>query len=722
MYAFILLLISPSCHPETQIAELDAFFPRLESSENEEQLFRFVETALEEYKVPYRTFNFEESDIGHSFSRCIEVTLKGERGDTLILSVPVNHPPGIGVEQSGSINIAAALEILSQATSKTMPITLKVLFLGAEFGDEPAYPMGSRLFLENFFPHDPVTVLYLNMRRIPGRLIIRSGARGIVSPNWLIESYSSNLRQTELPFLTVGNENQLFRLGLTAERTIIEPYLNAGYPAVSFEGRYEETSREYQKQWIPSFADFFWRFIESYREGIPEEWDRHYLLFQVLNNYLIVPETTYVILLGSVLVLTLLYIQLFSQRFFGNMLAVLLNLWFPLILLLLWLLSLLATTYAIQGVLWIRNSPELWKAKPLIFLAFKVLLTILIFVVISPVVMKFPHPKQTRYYSSSALLVLLLNVAILSVINISFSYYFLWAYFFIFLFSAFHNRILKLLFLAISPFWLIKATVDMFSFPKYEFCRGVLLSDYYGNLLISAIFLPYLLSVVSLGYLFSVSPTRRLIIHRSNLALLGAITMGLLVFLLVFSPFGPTNPQPVTVTYTIDPDRGVSRIELSSQSPLGRLFYWKGDTPRQIDTLNRQYLFTEESPKDLLSVESSATEILDRRNVQLVLKPTGQPYKLQLSLTSEEEFILFDSNFPFIRDVDTSTQAVTYRILVGKNPPKPLPLLFTLPSGRRYSLSMQIEYLQPPFRLEVSGKNKDVRVIVKLEKSLDIRT
>jgi len=105
-----------------------------------------------------------------------------------------------------------------------------------------------------------------------------------------------------------------------------------------------------------------------------------------------------------------------------------------------------------------------------------------------------------------------------------------------------------------------------------------------------------------------------------------------------------------------------------------------------------------------------------------VLNPTGHPYKLQLSLTSEKEFILYDSNFPFVREIETDTEAVTYRILIGKNPPKPLPLLLTLPSGRRYNLSMKIEYLQPPFRIEVSGKNKDVQVIVKLEKSLDLRT
>ena len=720
--ALTLLLTPFFCRSEAITDDLDAFFPRPEASENETELYRFIEASLDENEIPYRYFNFDETDIGHSFSRCMEVTVGGERADTLILSVPVNHPLGATTERSGSINIAIALEILKQAASKRLPLTLKVLFLCAEFGDEPAYPMGSRLFLENFFPDYPVTVLYLNLRNIPSRLVIRSGARGIVSPNWLIDNYSANLRRSELPFLTVGNENQLFRLGLTAERTIIEPYLKVGYPAVSFEGRYDDVSSEYRKQWIPSFAEFFWRLTESYRDGIPQEWDRHYLFFQVLSFYLIVPETTYVVLLGMVLVVTLLYIQLFPHRFFGNLATVLLNLWFPLLLLLLWLLSLLGATYAIQGILWVRNSPELWKAGPLLFLAFKVVLTILFFVALSPFVMKFPHPRQTRYYSSSALLVLLLNVAILSLIDISFTYYFLWAYFFIFLFSAFHNRLLKLIFLAISPFWLIKATVDMFSFPKYEFCRGVLLSDYYGNLLISTIFLPYLLILVSLGYLFSISPAARLIIRRMNLGILGAASVGLLIFLLIFSPFSSNNPQNVTVTNTIDPDEGISRIEVSSNSPLGKLFYWKGDNPRQIDTLNRQYLFTEEGAVDLLSVESSDTEILDRKNIQLVFNPTGQPYKLQLSLTSEKEFILFDSNFPFVREIETDTEAVTYRILIGKNPPKPLTLLLTLPSGRRYDLSVRIEYLQPPFRIEVSGKNKDVQVIVKLEKSLDLRT
>jgi hypothetical protein len=694
----------------------------LESSAEEIELYRFIEKNLGELKIPHRSFNFDETDIGHSFSRCLEATVAGDRTDTLILCVPLDHPPGISAEQSGSINIEIALDLLRQTSKKRLPITLKVLFLSAEFGEEPAYPMGSRLFLEDFFPDYPVTVLYLNLRSIPSRLLIRCGARGVVSPNWLLDSYSANLRQTELPFLITGNENQLFRIGLTEEKTIIEPYLKAGYPAVSLEGRYRETSHEYRQNWLPSFTEFFWRLVESYRDGIPQEWDHHYLFFQLLSFYVILPETTYLILLGAVLVVTLLYIQLFSQRFFGNLATVLLNLWFPLLLLVLWLFFFLAATFAIQGILWIRNSPELWKARPLLFLAFKLVLTSLFFVSLNPFIKKLPHPKQTGFYSSSALLVLLLNVAILSLINISFTYYFLWAYFFIFLFSALHNRFMKLIFLTISPFWLIKGTVDMFSFPKYEFCHGVLLSDYWGNLLIATFCLPYLLLIISLGYLFPLSPTLRLVARKMKLSLLGLISAGLLVFLLVFSPFSMTNPQKVLVTDTIDPDRGVSMIEVSSESPLGKFFYWREGNPMQINTHNRRYILSEARSPDLLSVESSSTEILDRKNVHLVFNSLGKPYKLQLSLTSEEDFILFDSNFPFVRETATNTNVVTYRILIGKNPPKPLPLLLTLPSGRRFNLSIRIEYLQPPFRIEVSGKNKDVRVVVKLQRSLDLRT
>ena len=61
-----------------------------------------------------------------------------------------------------------------------------MLFLGAEFGEteESNYPLGSRFFLENFYPEEPVNVLYLNFRRIPQTIFIHCGAKGIVSPSW----------------------------------------------------------------------------------------------------------------------------------------------------------------------------------------------------------------------------------------------------------------------------------------------------------------------------------------------------------------------------------------------------------------------------------------------------------------------------------------------------------------------------------------------------------
>ena len=99
--------------------------------------------------------------------------------DTLILAVALNHPPETSNTLEGSINIALALSILEQLKTSKPPISVKVLFLGAEFGDDPDYPMGSKLFLRDFYPEHHVMVLYLNLKTIPKRLYIRAGGRGI---------------------------------------------------------------------------------------------------------------------------------------------------------------------------------------------------------------------------------------------------------------------------------------------------------------------------------------------------------------------------------------------------------------------------------------------------------------------------------------------------------------------------------------------------------------
>ena len=200
--------------------------------------------------------------------------------------------------------------------------------------------MGSRLFLRDFFPDFKVMSLYLNLKRIPSRLYLRAGGRGIEAPYWLLDRCTVALEKTDIFFLMRGNENQIFRIGLTSERTIIEPFLDADYPAISFEGEYESLNSLEEENWVFSFNLFFAEFVKSFSAGIPETWDRHYLFFQARDFYFSISEKVYLVILLVVLAGILVYGLVFTRRLRKYLRILAHNIWaLPLFFVFIFLLS-----------------------------------------------------------------------------------------------------------------------------------------------------------------------------------------------------------------------------------------------------------------------------------------------------------------------------------------------------------------------------------------------
>jgi len=534
-------------------AQLQQLYPRLEGSAAERGVLQYVETRLRELGVSARRLDFRESDQDHSFSECLVASLAGDRRDTLVLAVPLDHPAGTSRDHDGSINVALALGLLAAARSRRPALSLEVLFLGAEFGAGNQYPMGSRLFLRDFTPSERAMAMYLNLRTVPTRLQVRAGGRGLESPFWLIDRTTRALGAAGLFFRVRGNETQIFRTGLTDAPTIIEPFLNAGYPAVSLEGEYGGIPEGGEEAWVDSFLEFLEGFSESFRGGIPETWDRHYLFFQVRSFYFPISEQLYVVLLIAALAGTLLYSLLYTRRLRRYLRLLGRDFWvLPLYFLLIFLLLFLAS-WALEGLQRLRNSSDLWAHLPLPFLAFKLAVPLLLFFSLLPVLRRLRVPLRGSFYSASALLFLLADIAVLAAINISFTYYFLWAFACALLFSAANSRVLKLLAFLASPYWILKAVLELFSLPVLRFCRVVLLSKLWGNLLLAAVLMPFILMYVRLHFvlpLFRISPrrTRRVI----SAALFGAILTGLAAFIFFYSPYGPDMPQPVRAEYLVD--------------------------------------------------------------------------------------------------------------------------------------------------------------------------
>jgi hypothetical protein len=699
--------------------QIRSLYPRPEGSRGEKELLSFIEGRLQSLRIPYSRLDFRESDKNHSFSSCLVANFRGELDDTLILAVPINHPAETSEEFDGSINVALALSVAEHLSRGIPPISVKILFLGAEYGQTGDYPMGSRLFLRDFFPDFRVMNLYLNLKRIPSRLYLRAGGRGIEAPYWLLDRCTVSLEKTDIFFLMRGNENQIFRIGLTSEQTTIEPFLNADYPAISFEGEYDGLSPLEQENWVFSFNLFFTVFLQSFSEGIPETWDRHYLFFQARGFYLSISEKMYLIILLVVLAGILVYGLVFTRRLRKYLRILAHNIWvLPLFFVFIFLLLFLST-WLIEGILRVRNLINLWEELPLLFLGFKLAVPLAILFILLNLVKRFPIPRRGSFYSAAALLFLLLDIIVLAVINISFTYYFLWAFTFSLLFSATSYRPLKVLLFLASPYWIVKSIVELFTLPRLEFCRVLLLSKLEGNLLLTVFLIPFILMFIRLKFIF---PPTRIITNRIRsgitAAVFGLILAGLLTTFFVYAPYGPRRQQPVNATYVIDEVADKRYLELSSPAPLENLKARDGNTTISIDTRSRLYTLPLKHGGEYLDTTISSVGFLDRKNVNLLLTPWSEPYRVRLKVSAEEEFVLFDANFPYTREPGGRE----YTILIGVNPPLPLNVQLTVPKNRTFTVGITLEYLRSPEGYDLSGEFAAISNRLTFRRDLELKT
>lgn len=700
------------------MAAVAALYPRPEGSAGEKALLAFIGARVASLGMRGESFDFRDSDTVHSFSSCLRVDIPGARLDTVILTVPLNHPANAPPQRDGSVNIALALDLLRRLKRSPPPVSFTILFLGAEFGDSSDYPMGSALFLRDFQPGYSTAVISLNLRAVPSRILVRGGGRGVVSPSWLMSRCIRALGAARLPYHVRGEEAHVLRLGLTDDRTLIEPYLAAGFPAVQLDGEESDNPQQDGTDVLARFPAFADAFLAASTSGIPEEWDRHYLLFPAGGHPVIVGERALVVLLVCTLLGMLLYSLVFRRGLKKYVRSLWRNLLFLFPIVGITFVFLLAGTAAVQSVLALRRFARLWEFAPLAFLGLKVAVSLLLYSALYTLLRRFPFPRGGSFYTAAALFVLLADIVVVAALDISFTWYFLLAFVFLFFSALVPNRVGKLLLILPAPYAMVQGLVRIFLMPALPFCRFVLLSPLQGNLLIAGVALPFLLALLRIGFLF---PGRGLLRRRVRDPLLagvfGVAACVLAARLLTLSPYSPAHPRAVTVVQSIDDRDGGNRLDISSPAPLGELSVSDVSGTRSLRTDATTITVTLPPAAVPLNVEARAGELLGKTNVSLAVSSGGSPRALSAVLTSEEDFILFDCSFPFVRE-----SAREYRLLIGAFPPDPLPLQLTFPAGMAFTLTLTMEFDAPLLGAEVTVDDAEVRTRLQIVKSIPLRS
>ena len=689
----------------TTVIELDraisAFHPRAEGSRGEKEVIEFITTTLSEGDIDYTTSDFSGMTGAHSFSQSISAFLRGHLPDELIIVAPLNHSEEAISGKDGSLNLALALALALHLKEIVLPVSLRFLFLGAELGEEPSYPMGSQQFLDSFFPEAPSVALYLFYEDFPVRTLIRTGDRNHVSPYWLTERCSSAMDNAGHYYLVRGNENQFYRLGITENPAPILPYLANDYPALSLHGSEGVLPMEERGRWSESFFNFISGFVYAGEGGFPTAWDRHYLFFQAKSFSLIIREGIYIILIIVVLVAMVLYPLAFPDRIKRYTRSVARSFWFlPFLLALVFGLLILGTLF-VDAIARIKGSPDGWQSRAFPFFALKISTAIFVFALMYRFIRRIPFPRRGRFYSSAALLVLFLDILILGAGNISLAYYTVWACIWTFLFTLFRWRWAKIVCILVSPFWFLKAAYDVFTLPAFEVAEQMLLSRISGNLVITFVLFPFLLLLIRIDFMFRhpTQKTRRIFIS-AVFSVLGVICVGLSTYLLFYSPYSQDNPQPVVVTEEMDFSRNEASIVVQGSGRLGAIEISGPYADLDFSTKERQYASPMRMDPSLLTTEESIVKFLGRKRITVTIEPIGIPTIIGFTIRSSEEIVIYDSNFPF-----SFQEPKHATIHIGRYPPVPLIVEFTIPESQRGSSEISVRYSNPPTDLILRGRN-----------------
>lgn len=719
---------------DRDVEYLSAIEPRAQGSTAELHAADYVQRQLAAMGLaPQLRF------LNNPLSATVEAVVPGALPDSLLVAVPLTPPapaPGdsiaawrrlveptlSGIAPAVALGFARSLA----GASRPPPVTVRFLFLGAEHGAaEQGYPVGSRRFLQEFQVGAPVAVLYLDLRGIPSHLVPYAGGAGIESPPWLHDRVVTALQAAGTPLrLTRANTIHLVRLGLTP-RSLLAPFHQAGLPGLLLAGQYQPLDDSESRLWPDRMQEFLALLLASFSDGIPDDWGRHYLLFNRPRSPLIVTEPDYVTGLIIVLGLAITYLFAVSRRLRFFLAPLWRDLWRIPLLAAVTFAAISAGTAVVRLLPTVRGTPTLWHEAPLLFVALKVAVALLTAALLRYVAAAgwLPQPRRqpvARFDWAAAVVLLFALSAGAAVVNLALAFPLVWALLCALLATTSGNPWIRLLWIVPAPLWIIAPARGLLTLPALPFVELVLFASPVVDLLATAAVLPFWLLARGAAAGLHRSGRRRPV--RGRTVALHAWTAALAVLIvagsaqaLTMNLYGETGLQPLAARVSIDLDTGRSNLHLSSPGPIGAVTVNLAGEERSVTTRAQVFTVPMATVTGLMTFTERAETYRDRHGVTLDLAPLGQPRELRLTLESDDAFALLGASHRYWK-LDQGR----YRLLVGLGPPNPLPVQLTVPRDLKLVLRFEWVYDQPPVPLTVQGDDKVVVTSTRVTGSIPI--
>lgn len=681
---------------ESVLEEIRGMGARRENSPGERALLEFLESeasrrSLEAVSVPVSDF----SDT-HSFSRILEVRVPGKGPGVLALLVPVFDGFSWG---DGAEGIAAALELLDRLAGSPPPLEVRLAFLGA---DEDL--AGSRAYAAYCADEASLAALRLEAAGArPETAEILIGGTGILSPFWFLDATVRAVRTRGLRDEVRANRSMIQRLGLTDDRSPLDPWFLRDIPAITLRLGSSEPGGSGPDPGVLVLETL----VRSLGTGIPDTWDRQYVLFEAGGFRIAVRETLYVAsILGLFSVLGLIFVfdSLRNRELLSKELGRVPRGASALLVVCLALYACVLVADLFQDLLLkAAGSPDFWKVHPVPFTVLRMGQILTLFTALSSLCARFGLlPRKAEFFRGSAVVVLGMDVLLVSSLRLPLSLPFLWA-FVIALIGRRFGRALErswptalALPLVLTPLGILAA--DLARDPEFAAFERFLLPGFGGAVYLVFIALPFLLIFVGLGEgLFGAGFYR---VRTSWIA--GSACLALTAAgggWLAADARGYRGSTEISVREYSDEDTGAARLEIASFRPLPAFNLARGEDRvagaggESTETLGP----LPAEPRIRVSV--ARKPFLDRVQLDLSIRTEGEPDSIRIRILGMTKGSVYDASFP-VRPTEDGAGIV---ISIGARPPNPVEVSLTVSGDFLAEAEVAAEFRSPSTPLLPEG-------------------
>jgi len=705
----------------SDIEYLKKLYPCENNSRQEKRIYQFIRERLKSLSISYSEQPVDTVRGAHSFASNIIVNFFGETNNTIIFAVPVNNL------KDNSFNIAIALKLCEFFSKNLSEKSIKILFLGSEFlpfsldtnyllydqnlvekitMESSEEQLGSRVFLQDYFPESSVCLIYLNIENYENIVEISNITATGQTPLWFIKKASREMVRNNIKFFINLRENTLYKAGynlkaqtdLFMKNNIPSLYITStdDYNKMLFSNRIATLKQENLT------APLFFFLTSMSNNYLEVEWETNYLIIPFKNSYFFLKEKYIIIIYQIFITILIVFSMNYSKNFFRYTRKMFKSFWIIIWLFLLCFLFLFLATLTTEFILTFKGVPNIWIETPATVFFIKII-TAIIFLFLSLFLLKkIRLPYSSSFYSSSAIFLMVLNLFIFQFLNITLSFIAMWGLLWAILFSFSENRLIKTGCLIISYYLTYDAIKYIFITPAINLCNILISSKITGNILIAATLLPAIMMILRILHIQThIESKKYKILRRIIFSITLIATLTLSGYYYWFDIY-KNKKIPALFVYTIDTDKDTSIIEVSTPVKSEDIEISIDNNNYIIETGSLKKIeFTNKNTEGLVEINKTLSLFLDRKNVVLDIIPKGNPEKIEILFYMEENQIILDSNYQFT--LEPNLRSGEFHI--GYNPDFPLRLDILTNKETDIRFEIKLIYTTPFFDMDIKGNN-----------------